>query len=220
MGWMWFLTAPGYIAAIAAYAGYLGLAAAIAPGGRWRRLALPAALTVAEAIRFAFPFGGVPLASLGISQAYSPLSQTARLGGVILITWLTFMAGSALSAAWERSWRQAIVLAVVPVSLIALGVIAPSGHDNGRTLAIALVQGGGPQGTRATDTDPAVVFERHLTATRAIDRPVDLVVWPENVIDVDDVSFADSPERAAVAAEAARLHAPIAVGVTRSEEHT
>jgi apolipoprotein N-acyltransferase len=217
MGWMWFLTAPGYIVAIAAYAGYLGLAAAIAPGGRWRRLALPAALTVAEAIRFAFPFGGVPLATLGISQAYSPLSQTARLGGVILITWLTFMAGSALSAAWERSWRQAIVLAVVPVALIAFGAIAPSGHDNGRTLTIALVQGGGPQGTRAADTDPAVVFERHLTATRAIDRPVDLVVWPENVIDVNDVSFADSPERAAVAAEAARLHAPIAVGVTEDE---
>ena len=60
MGWMWFLTAPGYIVAVASYAGYLGLAAAIAPGGRWRRLALPAALTVAEAIRFVFPFGGVP----------------------------------------------------------------------------------------------------------------------------------------------------------------
>jgi len=107
---MWFLPAPGYIVAVAAYSGYLGLAAAIAPGGRWRRLALPAALTIAEAIRFVFPFGGVPLASLGISQAFSPLSQTARLGGVILITWLTFMAGSALSAAWERSWRQAIAL--------------------------------------------------------------------------------------------------------------
>ena len=205
MGWMWFLTAPGYIVAVAAYSGYLGLAAAIAPGGRWRRLALPAALTVAEAVRFVFPFGGVPLASLGISQAFSPLSQTARLGGVILITWLTFMAGSALSAAWERSWRQAIALAAIPVALIALGTVAPSGHDNGRTLTVALVQGGGPQGTRAVDTDPQVVFDRHLSATRAIDRPVDLVVWPENVIDVNGVAFADSPERAAVAAEASRL---------------
>jgi len=220
MGWMWFLTAPGYVVAVAAYSGYLGLAAAIAPGGRWRRLALPAALTVAESVRFAFPFGGVPLASLGISQAYSPLSQTARLGGVILITWLTFMAGSALSAAWERSWRQAIALAAIPVALIALGTVAPSGHDNGRTLTIALVQGGGPQGTRAADTDPQVVFDRHLAATRTIDRPVDLVVWPENVIDVNGVAFADSPQRAAVAEEASRLHAPIAVGVTEDEgEH-
>ena len=170
MGWMWYLTAPGYVVAVASYAGYLGLAAAIAPGGRWRRLALPAALTVAETIRFAFPFGGVPLASLGISQAFSPLSQTARLGGVILITWLTFMAGSALSAAWERSWREAVLVGVAPVALILLGVVAPSGHDTGRTLTVAIVQGGGPQGTHATETDPRVVFERHLDATRLIDR--------------------------------------------------
>ena len=216
MGWMWFLTAPGYVVAVGSYAGYLGLASVIAPGGRWRRLALPAALTVAEAIRFMFPFGGVPLASLGISQAYSPLSQTARLGGVILITWLTFMAGSALAAAWDRSWRQAAVLAAVPLALIAVGAVAPSGHDTGRTLRVAIVQGGGPQGTRASETDPRIVFERHLAASHLIDEPVDLVVWPENVIDVEGVPFADSPERAEVAAEAARLQAPIAVGVTET----
>jgi apolipoprotein N-acyltransferase len=217
MGWMWYLSAPGYVVAVAAYAGYLGLAAAIAPGGRWRRLALPAALTIAESVRFMFPFGGVPLASLGISQAYAPLSQTARLGGVILITWLTFMVGCALSAAWERSWRQAIALAAVPVGLIAIGLVAPSGHDGGRTLTIAIVQGGGPQGTHASDTDARVVFDRHIAATNTIDRHVDLVVWPENIIDVNDVSFADSDERAAVAAEAARLDAPFAVGVTEDE---
>ena len=217
MGWMWYLSAPGYVVAVASYAGYLGLAAAIAPGGRWRRLALPAALTIAESIRFMFPFGGVPLASLGISQAYAPLSQTARLGGVILITWLTFMAGCALSAAWERSWRQAIALAAVPVGLIAIGLVAPSGHDDGRTITIAIVQGGGPQGTHAADTDARIVFDRHIAATNTIDRPVDLVVWPENIIDVGDISFAGSDERAAVAAEAARLNAPFAVGVTEDE---
>ena len=78
MGWMWFLTAPGYIVAVAAYSGYLGLAAAIAPGGRWRRLALPAALTIAEAIRFVFPFGGVPLASLGDQPGLLPAQPDAR----------------------------------------------------------------------------------------------------------------------------------------------
>ncbi len=34
------------------------------------------------------------------------------------------------------------------------------------TLDVTYVQGGGPQGTRAIDTDPHVVFERHLDATR------------------------------------------------------
>jgi len=214
MGWMWFLSPPGYIVAVGVYAAYLGLAAAMAPAGRWRRLALPAALTVAEAVRFFWPFGGVPLASLGISQAASPLSETARLGGVILITWLTFLAGSALAAAWERSWREAAVLAAVPVVLVVLGAVAPSGQDTGDSLTVAFVQGGGPQGTRAADTDPREVFERHLAATRQITEPVDLVVWPENVIDVSQGPFATSPELAEVAAEAARLDAPLSVGIT------
>ncbi len=214
MAWMWYLSAPGYVVAAAVSAGYLGLATALTPAGRWRRLCLPAALTLAEAVRFMFPFEGVPLASLGISQAFSPLGQTARLGGVILITWLTFLAGSALSAAWERSWRQAALLVAAPILLVVIGVVAPAGHDTGRTLTVAAVQGGGPQGTRAIDTEPREVFERHLDATRTINRAVDLVVWPENVIDLSDAPFADSPERSEVAAEAARLDAPFAVGVT------
>jgi apolipoprotein N-acyltransferase len=217
MAWMWYLSAPGFLAAVASYAGYLGVAAAVSPAGRWRRLSLPAALTVAEAVRFMYPFGGVPLASLGISQAFSPLSQTARLGGVILITWLTFTVGAALSAAWDRSWGAAGALVAVPVGLILLGLVAPSGHDTGRTLTIAAVQGGGPQGTHAVDSDPREVFERHLDATRQITGPVDLVLWPENVIDTEEVPFADSPERAEVAAEAARLGVPFAVGVTEDK---
>jgi apolipoprotein N-acyltransferase len=58
------------------------------------------------------------------------------------------------------------------------------------------------------------VFDRHLAATRQITQPVDLVVWPENVIDVDDGPFATSPEFAVVAAAAARLDAPFSVGIT------
>jgi apolipoprotein N-acyltransferase len=214
MAWMWYLSAPGYIVATASYAGYLGLAAALSPAGKWRRLCLPAALTLAEVVRFVFPFEGVPLASLGISQAFSPLGQTARLGGVILITWLTFMAGSALAAAWGRSWREALLLAAVPVLLVLVALVAPSGHDTGKQLTIAAVQGGGPQGTRAINTDPREVFERHLDATHQINDHVDLVVWPENVIDVGDTPFANSQERTEAAAEAARLGAPLAVGVT------
>ena len=57
------------------------------------------------------------------------------------------------------------------------------------------------------------MFERHLEATRTIaPGSVDLVVWPENVIDV--ASFDGSQELAEVTAEAARIGAPFAVGIT------
>ena len=57
------------------------------------------------------------------------------------------------------------------------------------------------------------MFERHLEATQTIQPgTVDLVVWPENVIDVAD--FSTSQELTEIAAEAARIGAPFAVGIT------
>jgi apolipoprotein N-acyltransferase len=62
------------------------------------------------------------------------------------------------------------------------------------------------------NTDSRVVVERHLEATRTLQPGPDLVVWPENVIDV--ATFTESVELTEVAAEAARLGAPVLVGIT------
>jgi apolipoprotein N-acyltransferase len=218
MGWMWFLSAPGYLAATATYAGYLALGAAVAPAGRWRVLGLPAALTLAEALRFMFPFEGVPLASLGISQVSGPLAPLARVGGVLLVTWATFAVGAALAAAMSAVRHRPSSLAPATATVAAVAVVwagalvAPKGDTDEGNIAIAVVQGGGPQGTRAIDTDPREVVERHLAATRLLEPGADLVLWPENVVDVAE--FATSREREEIAAEAARLGAPIAVGIT------
>jgi apolipoprotein N-acyltransferase len=57
------------------------------------------------------------------------------------------------------------------------------------------------------------VFERHLEVTQQIEPgDAEMVLWPENVIDV--AVFADSVEFQEVAAEAARLDAPMVVGIT------
>jgi len=216
MSWMWFLTAAGWVAAFVCYSAYLGAACAITPGGRWRRLGLPAAIVVAEAVRWCFPFGGVPLASLAISQVSGPLAPVVRVGGALLLTWVTLMVGMAISALSERQWRPAGALAAaVAVVVLVAATVAPSGHAV-TTARVTFVQGGGEQGTHAIDTDPQVVFQRHLDATHQIQPgTTDLVVWPENVIDVDD--FSTSPERATVAAEAARLGVALLVGVTEDD---
>ncbi|MFM8387758.1 MAG: apolipoprotein N-acyltransferase, partial [Actinomycetota bacterium] len=79
---------------------------------------------------------------------------------------------------------------------------------------IAVVQGGGPQGTRAINTDPRVVHLRHLERMQTITPAdkVDIVVWPENVVDV--AKFATSTEFAEISDEAKRLGVPVLVGVT------
>jgi apolipoprotein N-acyltransferase len=213
MAWMWFLTPAGWIVAALVYSAYIGTACAIAPAGPWRRLGVPAAITVAEAIRWCFPFGGVPLASLAISQAAGPFAPVVRMGGALLLTWLTLVAGMALSAFTQRAWRPAIAGFGVVLVVLAVAVnAAPDGHAVG-SVRITFVQGGGPQGTRAVDSDARQVFERHLDATRSlVPGRMDLVVWPENVVDVP--AFSTSPERAEIAAQAARLGVPILVGIT------
>jgi len=115
---------------------------------------------------------------------------------------------------------HALVIAVVVFAILPIaGAIAPHGHDIGRSLNIAAVQGGGPQGTLAINTNSRDVVVRHLDATQTIadgsaatENQLDLVIWPENVIDVN--SFSSSIERTEVAAEAARLDAPFLVGIT------
>jgi apolipoprotein N-acyltransferase len=223
MGWMWFLTAPGYVVAGVLFAALHALAAVVAPTGRWRVLGRPLAHTLVESLRLFVPFGGVPLATVAIGQAGGPLLGVARVGGVVLLTWLVFQVGFALAGPspyvpkmarrrGEPQWQGALgfVLALV---VILLAAVAPEGRSTGESLQVTVVQGGGPQGTSALDTSAREVVDRHLEATATIEPgSADLVVWPENVIDV--IEFETSLERAEIGAESARIGAPFAVGIT------
>ncbi len=227
MGWMIQLTGPGYVVAGAIFAGFQSVAAAIAPVGPWRVIGRPVMYTLAEALRFSFPFGGVPLASMGISQVGGPLGQIAAIGGVILVTWVVFQLGvlggvglsmlGRIASPADRirpaaTLRWSALGAVVVV--IGLSFVCPGGRATGDTLRVAAVQGGGEQGTSALDVPSIVVTERHLAATAAIepDPTLDLVLWPENTIDV--VTFETSEVAQRIADEAARLGVPISVGLT------
>jgi len=234
MAWMWYLTVPGYLLSCAMFAGLHAIAAAAAPAGPWRTIGRPAAHTIAEVLRMSFPFGGVPLATLGISQAGGPLLGLARLGGVILLTWVVFQVGFALAGpasevarmiatrrfAIRRESLQAAPLALIVV-LVALATIAPEGSNaSAEPLTIAAVQGGGEQGTSALDVPSSRVTQAHLDATATIepDPKLDVVVWPENGVDVNRQPFEGSAAHLAIAAEAARLGVPFAVGVTVDSE--
>ena len=120
-----------------------------------------------------------------------------RIGGAVLLTWITFQVGFAIAgpspfvpqyarrmrAGAAGAFHGVIALGVV-VAVVVLAALAPTGAATGKTLRVAIVQGGGPQGTHATDvsycapdgtpnddgplTGSACVTQRHLVATRTL----------------------------------------------------
>ena len=229
LAWMWFLTAPGYIVGVAMYASLHGLASLVVVRKDNNRSFLflsPVAHMLIEVLRMCVPFGGVPLATLGIAQVGGPIHRVASIGGVILLSWLTWQVGALLAKrprdfSVDRQHRR--LLWSLCLLVLVGSYFAPRGSNTGRDFHVVAVQGGGPQGTRAINTDPRDVVDRHLAATSTIINdsadPIDLVVWPENVIDV--VDFESSVEAQEIGLEAARIDAPFAVGITEdlNREH-
>ena len=212
LAWMIDMTAPGYAIAAVAYAALFGLAITIVPAtapGRW--VALPGAIALTELLRWSWPFGGVPLSSLAVGQVASPLAPVLRLGGALLLVEVAVVVGVGLAALISRRWLAAGVAAAVVVVAVVVAVVGPRASATGEELRVALVQGGGPQGTRAWNTDEREVFERHLEASELVEPPVDLVVWPEDVVDVEEL--ASSEEDAELADLARDLDTTLIAGI-------
>jgi len=159
--WMIDLSPPGWLFAGGVHALWLGLATALVPAGRWRRLGLVGTVTLAELVRWSVPFGGVPLDSIALGQAAGPLAPVVRVAGPLLLVALTVTVGTGLSALVDGRRTGGSAAAAVPVVITlavatVLAAVAPTGRVVGE-LDMALVQGGGPQRTRATPTGAATV---------------------------------------------------------------
>jgi apolipoprotein N-acyltransferase len=179
--WMVDLSAPGYVIASAVFAAMFGVFAMAVPPGPGRRIALPGAFVLAEWLRWTWPFGGNPLSTIPMGQAESPLAPTVRTLGPLLLVALVAAIGVAISAALEREWRAPIVVTAVVAVALGWAAIAPDGYVL-RSIDAAVVQGGGKQRTRADAAENRAVLQRHVDASELVRTPVDLVLWPENVV--------------------------------------
>ena len=93
-------TLAGAVVLIAAEALFMGVACLAVPRGPVvaRSLAFPAALTLAEAARQTWPFGGLPIGGVFLGQAGGPVLGVARLGGPLGLTAAVFVGGVATGA--------------------------------------------------------------------------------------------------------------------------
>jgi apolipoprotein N-acyltransferase len=184
----------------------------------------PAALALVEWVRGHAPFGGLPLGGIPLGQVAGPLAAVSRLGGPALLTGVTAAAGAGLAilggsvvgsdgAERRRSALSGVVTLAVVVAVVAAGRLSPDGSGPApRPIRVAAIQGGGPRGLHAIATDAADVFDRQIAASAALHPPLDLVVWPEDVVSVDQ-PVDTSPEGATMAQLAKRLAATVVAGV-------
>lgn len=213
--WMIAFTPPGwFLTVFAGFAVMMAVVSLACPPSRWLWLALPGALVMMEYVRWRAPFGGVPLSTLPMAQAGGPLLGTVRVAGSLFLTGVIAATGVALAAATERCWKVLGGTALGLVVVLALAFLAPGGETIS-TMTTALVQGGGPQGTRASTTDFHEVFERQLEASQLVETPVQMVLWPENTVNLDG-PLEESDEHDELSQLARELDTTLVVGVVES----
>ncbi|MGH9280847.1 MAG: apolipoprotein N-acyltransferase, partial [Acidimicrobiales bacterium] len=117
---LWWATefhAVGWVALVLVESALLTLALIAIPPDRVA-LGLPAALVMAEAVRGAWPFGGLPLAGLDLGQVDGPLLPVARLGGHLLVVAAVGVAGVGLAELLRRRWAAVATAAVATVAVV------------------------------------------------------------------------------------------------------
>ncbi|MHB8681019.1 MAG: protoporphyrinogen oxidase [Acidimicrobiales bacterium] len=147
------------------------LAAALSPPGRGRIPVLAGAMVLLEALRSAWPFGGLPLGGVALGQAAGPLADLARVGGPLALVGAVWLAGGAVGAGVDvvvRRFRRHRVLAHEPRGWRELsGGPPPAGVRHvadvpllgpliAAAAAVAVVAGAGVAGGVAPDGGPAV----------------------------------------------------------------
>ena len=224
ISWFAEFNAIGAVASMATEAAFVAAAAAATPPGRGRRAGFVGAMVLQDWVRTYIPFGGVPLGGVPLGQAAGPLVPAARIGGQLALTGVAAMTAVVLELVVTTlvhrrreatTWRWAAGLAAmfsVAVALPVAGVLVPDGRTVG-TMRVALVQGGGPRGLRAVESSAQRVFDAQVAATGQVRGPVDLIVWPEDVVALPG-ALAGSPQASQVGALARAHGAALLAGVT------
>lgn len=168
---------------------------------------LPAILLIEEA-RARFPFSGFSWMRIAFSQADAPYLAVVSIGGVTLLsTWVLFIS-LLLIKIRIRNTLYATLLILTPLLL---------SHNPAKAGAItyAGVQGNTPSVGLAFNDRAKAVFNLHVQSTRdLLKESPDLIIWPENAIDVDP--YANNDVSQAIADLTSSFSAPLIAGaVTR-----
>lgn len=208
----------------------VGVGQALVTRLRWWPLWVACVWVLQEALRDRIPLGGFPWGRLAFAQTATTLTPWAAVAGAPAVTFATALAGAILAflvlvaigrrAGW-RAWVAASTGGLVLIALAGLLVPRPivGEAQGGPSSAVAaVIQGGVPSTGMTVADERRAVLERHLeqttrlaeeVASGAVTQP-DVVIWPENAVDIDP--YADQAVADALTAAARAVQAPILVG--------
>jgi len=144
---------------------------------RYNQFSFAASYVLVELLLRTIPFTGFGWSRISFTQVDSPLSALYPLGGVVLVAFM-----SAAISATRSLVTGLVLLAIVLLSSILTTPVVDIGKAK-----IALVQGGVTNLGLDFNSTPQEVFKRHLLqTTKSVKKEeVDLIVWPENAVDID-----------------------------------
>lgn len=147
-------------------------------------------LTLFENVRDTFPFGGFGWLQYGIVLIDTPFAILHRVLPQILMTLLVIATSAlvGLSLINVRSKRHYVFFAIGSVLLSGMSLMNLVEIDDNEAFTIVAVQGGVERYGLGVLGDRTEVLKNHIAVTEANANAInsaDLVVWPENSLDVD-----------------------------------
>jgi apolipoprotein N-acyltransferase len=140
-----------------------------------------------EELRSRFPFGGFGWVRIAYTQADSPYSKIAAIGGASALSALTLIIALIIFFGFQKRFSLITFLPflflLIPINLSTVG-----------NASVLMIQGNVPQMGLDFNSRAKAVFNNHFERTQdeiARDPNVDLILWPENSVDVDPFLNAD-----------------------------
>ena len=154
---------------------------------KWGISAYPLLYILLEEFRNRFPFGGFGWVRIAYTQADSPYSKLAAIGGASALSALTLIIALIIFFGFQKRFSLITFLPflflLIPINLSTVG-----------NASVLMIQGNVPQMGLDFNSRAKAVFNNHFEKTQdeiARDPNVDLILWPENSVDVDPFLNAD-----------------------------
>ena len=154
---------------------------------KWGISAYPLLYILLEELRNRFPFGGFGWVRIAYTQADSPYSKIAAIGGASALSALTLIIALIILFGFQKRFSLITFLPflflLIPITLSTVG-----------NASVLMIQGNVPQMGLDFNSRAKAVFNNHFERTQdeiARDPNVDLILWPENSVDVDPFLNAD-----------------------------